>query len=131
MIVLTQKFIFRSDLLANPRLLYVFGDNEQRTGLGGQAKEMRGEENAFGIRTKRSPTNDNAAFWSDDNYVENSLMIAEDYHALKDALQVGLYQGLIIPEDGLGTGYSQMPKRCPRTFAYLNDVISLMKSMGD
>lgn len=55
MIVLHQKFIFREDLQANPDVYYLFGDNVERRGLGGQAKEMRGEPNAIGVATK-APT---------------------------------------------------------------------------
>ena len=55
--IIYQKFIYRSDLKANPSVLYLFGDNLQRVGLGGQAKEMRGEPNAVGIATKKAPDN--------------------------------------------------------------------------
>ena len=53
--VIYQKRICRDDLRRNPNAVYIFGDNEARTGLGGQAREMRGEPNAMGIATKRSP----------------------------------------------------------------------------
>jgi hypothetical protein len=59
--IIYQKYIKREDLRANPTVLYVFGDNEARTGLGGQAKEMRGEPNAVGIATKASPW----VFWDE------------------------------------------------------------------
>jgi hypothetical protein len=61
--VLRQKWITRDDLRANPNVLYLFGDNERREGLGGQAKEMRGEPNAIGVRTKASPSKHETAFW--------------------------------------------------------------------
>jgi len=49
----TEKHITRQMLRAEPGTLWVFGDNLQRKGLGGQAKEMRGEPNAIGIPTKK------------------------------------------------------------------------------
>ncbi|MEC7290450.1 MAG: hypothetical protein VXW22_10215, partial [Pseudomonadota bacterium] len=55
MIILRQHRIYRQDLRANPGTIYVFGDNTERVGLGGQAKEMRGEPNARGIATLWSP----------------------------------------------------------------------------
>ena len=50
-----QKWIERSDLQNNPEDVYIFGDNYARQGLCGQAKAMRGEPNALGIATKRTP----------------------------------------------------------------------------
>jgi hypothetical protein len=40
--ILYQHRIYRMDLIANPNILYVFGDNTKRVGMGGQAGEMRG-----------------------------------------------------------------------------------------
>ena len=54
MLVIRQKFIQRIDIQCNRHCLYLFGDNLDRQGMGGQAKEMRGEPNSFGIATKRS-----------------------------------------------------------------------------
>lgn len=49
--LLFQNTIRRAHLRANPKNLYLFGDNEQRRGLGGLARECRGEPNAVGIAT--------------------------------------------------------------------------------
>ena len=45
--IIMQYRIYRSDLELNPDILYCFGDNDHREGLGGQAKECRGEKNSF------------------------------------------------------------------------------------
>ena len=37
----TDKVITRDKIKENPDVLYLFGDNLLRKGLGGQAKEMR------------------------------------------------------------------------------------------
>ena len=50
-----QKWIARADLKQNQDRIYLFGDNVERVGHGGQAKEMRGEPNAIGIATKLKP----------------------------------------------------------------------------
>lgn len=66
MIILRQTRIYRADLAMNPKVLYVFGDNLERKGFGGQAYEMRGEPNAFGIATKRLASHyfpDSYFFW--------------------------------------------------------------------
>tara|TARA_Y100000034_G_scaffold87336_1_gene104761 strand:- start:4060 stop:4287 length:228 start_codon:yes stop_codon:yes gene_type:complete len=63
--IIYQDKIFRGDLIANPNRTYLFGDNFIRKGYGGQAKEMRGEPNAYGIVTKRFPSMDKKAFLTD------------------------------------------------------------------
>jgi hypothetical protein len=50
--IIYQKFIRRQDLRNNRDKFYVFGDNMQRIGYGGQARDMRGEPNAIGAVTK-------------------------------------------------------------------------------
>ena len=42
-------WLTRETLRANPTKLYIFGDNTQRTGLGGQAGACRGEPNRCAI----------------------------------------------------------------------------------
>jgi hypothetical protein len=122
--VIYQKIIKREDLKANPSVLYLFGDNEVRQGFGGQAKEMRGEPNAVGVATKRFPNMDENAFWSDDNYKSNTAIILHDLFKARRHLSAG---GLVvIPLDGLGTGASQMPQRCPDTFKYLREQLSTL-----
>ena len=49
----TDKVITRDKIKENPDVLYLFGDKLLRKGLGGQAKEMRGEPNTLGIVSKK------------------------------------------------------------------------------
>src|SRR5688572_22317731 len=115
--LISQKMIYREDLKRNPSVLYVFGDNERRLGLGGQAKEMRGEPNAVGIRTKAHPTMDPDAFWTDKLYDQHCQMIDEDMKCLFNHVAKG---GLVvIPADDIGTGLARLEQGAPRTFAYL------------
>lgn len=113
--VLFQKIIKRADLIRNPQVLYVFGDNVARKGLGGQAAEMRHEGNAVGVATKYSPNSP---------FVEQHLatiaqkrIIDEDMKPLFDHVTKG---GIVIwPTDGIGTGLAQLPQLAPTTFEYL------------
>lgn len=114
-----QKFIFRIDLKTNPKMLYLFGDNCARKGFGGQAKEMRGEPNAVGVRTKRTPSNNEGEFFSDDDYDEVIAMIEEDLERVWWHIHLGGM--VVIPYDGLGTGLSRLPEKAPRIDAYLKD----------
>ena len=118
--IFRQAYIWRRDLQLNPHVLYLFGDNELRKGLGGQAKEMRNEPNAVGVRTKRAPGMAYEDFWHDkdpDELIRQVQMIDEDLIKVCLHLQRG---GLVcIPADGLGTGLSKMDKYCPETKKYL------------
>lgn len=112
-----QHRVYRKDLKANPDVLYLFGDNLQRVGLGGQAREMRGEENAVGVATKRAPGMREGDFFSDADYDEVTPIIYRDiYRARWHHLGGG---AVVIPLDGLGTGLSELPQRAPRIYAYL------------
>lgn len=117
--VIRQKMIFRQDLRSNPHVLYLFGDNDMRTGYGGQAKQMRDEPNAVGIRTKRAPWTGDNAYWSDINYQDNLDKIEEDLDRV--GLHLALGKVVVVPMDGIGTGLSEMEDRCPKTFKYLQD----------
>lgn len=119
--IIFQKLIYRPDLRANPDLIYLFGDNEQRIGLGGQAREMRGEVNAVGIRTKRAPGMKEEDFWSDEKFDIYSRMIDEDFHDVIQYARTG--HSIVIPLDGLGTGLSELPTRAPKLLAYINEHI--------
>ncbi len=60
-----EPHITRQMVRAEPEAYWVFGDNLARKGLGGKAREMRGEPNTIGIVTKRAPTMNPEAFFSD------------------------------------------------------------------
>lgn len=108
-------WITREMVRDNPEARFVFGDNVDRKGYGGQAKAMRGEPNAIGIVTKWSPSMHDSAFFSD-------IMIS---HGPRDFIDVdidrverALREGRVVyaPRDGLGTGLSELPQRAPRLY---------------
>lgn len=108
--------ILREHIKSNPEILFVFGDNDERKGLGGMAKEFRGEPNTVGIRTKRKPTTENDAYYSDFDYDENCNKIDEDCAEILSRSKN--YVAVFIPE-GIGTGLSKLPERAPRTYGFL------------
>lgn len=120
--VLFQKWIFRADLKANPDVLYVFGDNMERVGMGGQAKKMRGEPNAVGIVTKWSPGMLTSDFFSDDDFDTVKNQIDLDFDNIADYLY---NEGgtVVFPLDGLGTGLSELPTRAPKIYEYIKSQI--------
>ena len=116
--VLKLKFISRSYIRANPDKLFLFGDNLERRGYGGQAAAMRGEPNAIGIPTKKSPSFAEGAFFTDDEFTLNKAAIDASFSKILKAIE-GTYTIVVIPADGLGTGRAQLDKRARRTFVYL------------
>lgn len=125
--VLKQKMIYRYQLQAHPEVLYLFGDNDKRLGYGGQAREMRDEPNAVGVRTKWAPGMAEHEFFSDVNLPMNKMMIASDLVRVIDHLKAG--GTVVIPEDGLGTGLSQLPTRAPLTNAYLVETLKMLEEI--
>ena len=102
-----------ADVKANPNKIYVFGDNTQRKGTGGQA-QIRNNENAFGIATKLQPNNSAAAFMSDNDLQSNKDVIDSDIAKIKaDGRPV------VFPKDGFGTGLAKLKEKAPQTYAYL------------
>lgn len=112
------KIITREYVRANRDKLFLFGDNLERRGLGGQAAAMRGEPNAVGIPTKKSPSYRDDAFFSDDEFEQNKASIDSAFAEITNAV-AGSIRVIVMPSDGLGTGRAQLDRRAPRTFAYL------------
>lgn len=127
--IVYQEWITRQNLQDNPDKLYVFGDNMRRYGLGGQAREMRGERNAIGIPTKREPTMRPGAFFSDNDF-DQWLEVAEPAF---DYLKMALIDGrtVVFPKNGLGTGLAQLPERAPRINQKINEFIEEIETLKE
>lgn len=112
-----QPIIVRADLKAHPDRLFLFGDNELRRGMGGQAAEMRGEPNAVGVATKRAPSMVPSAMWADWDFYRCAAIIDSD---LKPAFLHAAAGGVIVcPKDGIGTGRAGLPTKAPCIWTYL------------
>jgi len=117
------EHITREYIRENPDKLFLFGDNLQKRGLGGQAKEMRREPNAIGIPTKKKPSMSDRSFFTDDEFLDNihhidvALLeiwsIKPDFNSNKDTV--------VIPKMGLGTGLAKLKEKAPLTYQYLLD----------
>lgn len=108
--IVRQKWITREDLKANPDKVYVFGDNVERRGYGGQAAQMRGEPNAIGVATKWKPSMAPGAFFDDSS--ECQIIIMRDLAKVQQALDAG--KTVVVPEDGIGTGLSRLHATAPK-----------------
>lgn len=119
--LILQRRIYRADLRANPDILYVFGDNEARVGLGGQAAEMRGEPNAIGVATLRAP----GRYWIDTDAARQCAVIDADLEPVFSALRAG--RTIVFPLDGIGTGLANLRAASPTTFAHLEARVEELK----
>lgn len=118
-----QRRIHRDDLRLHPSWYYLFGDNMQEEGYGGQAREMRGEPNAIGVPTKHAPSMAEHAFFTDG--VNCTAKVQARWGDIFARIESLLHAGaiVVIPTDGLGTGLSQLPQRAPRLYQCLANKI--------
>lgn len=117
-IEVTDHWYSKELLQNNPHKIFVFGDNLQRKGKGGQAV-IRYERNSFGVATKVKPSTSVGSFFDDSN--------PNHYKAIEDDLlelkEIGKDTTLVFPSGGLGNGLSQMHLRCPKLFSYMNTLL--------
>ena len=98
--------------------LFVFGDNDMRIGMGGQAI-VREQVNTIGFSTKKAPGGAAVDYYTDDEYKENCERIEEEIKKIWKYAEEKDYKVIVFPYMGLGTGLSEMPIRCIKTFSYL------------
>lgn len=124
------KFITREMIRADKTSTYLFGDNMTRTGYGGQAREMRGEPNVIGIPTKRAPSNDEWAFFSDNSLLDSDIArsIDEAFGKAEDLLLSG--HDIVVPADGLGSGLAQLPTRAPLIYHVISSGIERLEALA-
>ena len=121
-----RKHITREEVRKERHKLFVFGDNLQRRGYGGQAKAMRNEPNAVGIITKYAPTWSIEAYLSDDCMNDWKLMTFKDINRLMLYHQNG---GTIVwPTAGIGTGFAELPQRAPKIYQLIKDLEMTLRS---
>lgn len=110
-------WITRERVQSEPNAFFVFDDNVERTGLGGQAGAMRGEPNAIGVATKWAPNGASESFFSDDD--PRCLEVAlSDVEEIEELLRRGFT--IYAPRDGLGTGLSELPARALALLQQIN-----------
>jgi len=106
------------DLYENPKSIFLFGDNDIKRGKKGQSI-IRDLDNAFGIPTKKFPSYNPEAYYSDTifSYCKGKLDIA--FENLEKLLKNNQYESISIPFDGIGTGLARLKEKAPETNKYL------------
>lgn len=100
-----------------PEKIFVFGCNLKAFGKGGQAI-IRDEPNAFGIPTKRYPSWDEWAFFSD-----KPDEIEAVKKSLRELYKLGQNRVIVFPEDGIGTGRAKMEEKSPVAYEMLCGIL--------
>lgn len=104
-------------LRSNPNKIYVFGDNMKGFGKGGQAV-IRDEPNAFGIPTKRYPSKDDWAYFSDKEDERKAVL-----SILRRLYVIGQSKVIVFPQCGIGTGLALMSEKSPELWKEMNDIL--------
>jgi hypothetical protein len=105
---------------SNPDKIFVYGDNDLRTGKGGQAI-IRDLKNTIGIRTKKAPNNNDSSFYNDSDLLNNKRLILEDILKIKRIILEG--KTIVLSNGGYGTGLSKMKEKSPLTFDFLCNIL--------
>lgn len=113
-----HSIISRAAVRSNRDWLFVFGDNLERRGYGGQASQMRGEPNAIGLPTKRSPAMTEDAFFSNDPVDLFRVMAASQLDQARLIRHITSGGTIIWPQSGIGTGLAQLKTRAVVIYAY-------------
>ena len=103
--------------MVNPNKIYVFGDNLLRRGYAGQAA-IRGESNAFGIPTKRYPSTQRSAYFSDQPDEMEAVRAS-----LRDLYVLGKKHTIVFPTKGVGTGMARMKDNSPKIYAEMCSIL--------
>lgn len=114
--IITQLYT-KEFLRQHPDKIFVFGCNMKRYGKGGQAI-IRDEPNAFGIATKRYPSRDDWAYFSDKEDELNFVLTD-----LRNLYKLGQEKVICFPAAGIGTGLAQMKERSPLIFSKMNAIL--------
>lgn len=115
------------DVRSKPDYLFIFGDNDIKHGKKGQAI-IRDEPNVCGIPTKKLPTFAKNAFYNDAEYEDNIRKIDNAIDTILFRVKTENYKGIILPNDGIGTGLSKLNTCAPKTFEYLSKKIDELSS---
>lgn len=117
-IQITERIYTKELLRSNPDKIYVFGDNLEKFGKGGQAI-IRNEPNAFGIPTKRYPSKDNWAYFSDK--MDERQVVLE---SLRNLYKIAASDKIIVfPSGGIGTGLARMESKSPLLWREMCEIL--------
>jgi hypothetical protein len=113
-----KEYYTEVDVLNNPNTIYVFGDNDKKSGKKGQAV-IRDAKNAFGIATKVKPSTVDGSYYDDENYNQITKRIEGQFKYLQQEVNKG--KDVVFPGSGLGTGLARLEEKAPKVYKYLQN----------
>ena len=119
--MITREQVQQSDVI------WVFGDNLQRTGYGGQAAVCRGLRNTVGIVVKLRPDNKQSSFMKDDKFLQWVEIIKHDIDRIENQILKGKEVYII---KGIGEGLARLPEKAPKLFDYLTKKLNHLIDLG-
>ena len=126
--ILRIKQITRDMVRGMPAALFVFDDNMGHVDGDGQSAAMRGEPNAIGLPTRWRPGREPQALFTDADWRSNGIFqtISDVFDAIERALLHG--STVVIPSDGFGTGFADLPRRAPQIHAFISQRIAELET---
>ena len=118
--IVQKEFFSPSGCTKEPHKIFVFGDNTMRVGNGGQAC-IRFCINSYGIATKIAPGINDWDYFDDS--ISTLGAIFNDISYLVYQCKLRKTKFLVFPAEGLGTGLSDMPNKCPESFKIMNECL--------
>jgi len=99
----------------NPDKVFIFGDNLERTGTGGQAV-IRGLPNTYGLRTKKAPGSKKSCYFYDSDFIWFTGIVVEDLNKIQ---ALNKTKAIVFHQSGYGNGLAKLPEYAPRCYKYL------------
>lgn len=158
MVVTEKRYFTRDQVAADPKRIYIFGDNfvDAENGYVPSKTQavIRGLPNAIGIPTKRDRNKYSNSYLSDSDYDFNMFKEAVD-KAIKQIEKIidknnELYEKaqiekdprkkqilldqiktIVIPAAGIGTGTAMLDIKAPRLFNYLQQKLNEIEQKGN
>ena len=123
--VIIQKEVSTEDLVNNPEVLYLYPENEAEMGGSPFSREIRGEDNAVGVRVKRAPNVRRSSFYTIDELPEACNNIDEDLEPVIDHLK---REGVVVIKDASFDVLS-LDKFSPDIQEYIDEQFAYLRSL--
>lgn len=119
--------VSRKAVEANPKFLFVFGDNLTRE--AGSKSATRGEPNLVGVPTKFFGGDEDKAYFKDTDY----KIVAKKWDEIFARLSQHLQQGgvVVIPHGGIGTGRAKLKEKAPALWQLLQLKLELLERVSN
>ena len=105
--------------------IFIFGDNLIKKGKAGQAI-IRDCENVIGIPTKRLPSMNDNAFFSDQDDEMSAVALALDEITFMHSEGYNI----VLPEDGVGTGYALLAEKSPKILEVIQNYMNELRAFA-